>query len=56
MDDQQIRDYKVQLGRLREAYSELLQVFTECNHYTANKSVHEALWHVNRAILALEEA
>jgi GTP cyclohydrolase III len=55
MSDKEKKAYKESIEKLRDAYFEILHVFHNTKHYTVQKSVHEALFPINRAIVDLEE-
>lgn len=54
--DKEKKKFKEQAQQLRDAYVELLDIFHKCKHYTAMKSIEEAVVSTNRAIKQLEEA
>lgn len=54
VNDKMKKEYKKQLERLRDAYAEVLGVFHSSKYYTVSKQIHEAIFHLDRAIKYLE--
>ena len=48
--------YKDHLKRLEPMYFELLEIFHANNHQSVSKSIHAAIFELDRAIKDLEEA
>lgn len=56
MSEEEIKNHKEQLVRIRDAYSEILHAFQNVKHYTVETYLHDALLPLNRAIGDLEAA